>query len=236
MVTYKLLIPALVLICSCGAPTRMAHLPDKTGEPQGEVIQQSLFNSPESTISEEDIGRLLEGEILIGNSVRIAVFNYSQFSQGNYYQMWNDEEFLKTQQDYVSAITSEIKIAEKIDRIILMPSIMANDKSSITNLRETAIRLQADLLLVYAIKSDTYYKYKAFTADEVKAFATIETFLMDTRTGLIPFTTIATKEAFLKKSKSETTTEELQKRTEKEAVIKALTEIGNELTRFLGNG
>lgn len=236
METYKLLIPAFVLICSCGAPTRMADPSDYPQKSKGEIIQQSLFNSPESTISEEDIGRLLDGEIVIGDSVRIALFNYSQFSLGNYYHIWNDEDFLKTKQDFISILTSEIKVASNVDRIILMPSIMANDKSSMTNLRETAIRLQADLLLVYAIKSDIYYKYKTFSADEVKAFATVETFLMDTRTGVIPFTTIATKEAFLKKSQREATTEELQKKAEKDAVIKAISEIGNELARFLGDG
>ena len=110
---------------------------------------------------------------------------------------------------------------------------MADNQSSITNLRETAVRLQADLLMVYNIKSDIYYKYKTFKADEAKAFATVECFLMDTRTGVIPFTTVTTRESFQKKTSEEISTDELRKNTEKDAVIKALDAIGLEIYEYL---
>lgn len=197
-----------------------------------EVIEKSLFDSPESTISEENIKKLLDGKIIIGDSLRIALFNYSFYSRTNYYY-YNDEELLKTQQSYIDSLIGGIKLSKKVEKVFVMPSIMANQNSTIINLRETAVRLQADLLLVYSIKSDIYYKYKAFSADETKAFATVETFLMDTKTGVIPFTTIVTKESFMKKTGNELSVEELRKKAEKDAVIQSLTEIGQQVNVFL---
>lgn len=238
MKNFTVIIILTIILGSCATAPRMADT-DIRYQKEPEIIEQSLFSSKDKTISEDDIRRLLDGKIVIQDSLRVALFNYSFHSRGNsyfnYYYPWNDEEFLKTQQDYITTLTSGIEESEKVDKIILMPSIMANEKSSITNLRETAIRLQADFLLVYSIKSDIYYKYKAFSADETKAFATVETFLMDSRTGVIPFTTIVTKESFLKKSSNEMTTEELRKKAEKMAVVDALSEIGIQLSEFLNN-
>lgn len=198
------------------------------------IIDRSLFNAPDRTISEEDIQRLLNGKIVIPDSVRIAVFNFSDYSGSSYrYGYWNDEELLKTQQSYLDTLRTTIFGSAKVHKIILMPSLLANKESSITNLREVAVRLQVDFLLIYAVKSDIYYKYKLFNADEAKAFATCEAFLMDIRTSLIPFSTIITEEHLIKKSGKDLTIEEMRKRAEIEAVVKALSKTGAEVVNFL---
>jgi len=222
----------LLLLSSCSGMTKMADRTMPAYQSVEEPIKKSLFNSHDRTISEENIQKLLDGKIIIKDSLRIALFNYSNYSRGSYYYSWNNEEYLKTQQDYIDTLTFEISNARKVNKMILMPSIMANEKSSITNLRETAVRLQADFLMVYTIKSDTYSKYKAFGADQTKAFATVETFVMDTRTGIIPFTTIVTKDSFLKKSSKEINIEELRKNAEKQAITRALTQVGSKLKDF----
>lgn len=229
---------ALVVLTSC-TPTRQMSRSYDEHYVKSNNIEQSLFSSKDKTISEADIQRLLNGKITIGDSIRIAIFNYSKYSRSNsysnYYYYTNDEELLKTQQQYIETLSNKLAISKNTQKVILMPSIMANDKSSITNLRETAVRLQADLLLVYNIYSDIYYKYKTFSADVAKAFATVECFLMDTRTGVIPFTSVTTQESIKSKTNDDLTTEELRKKTEKEAVIKALDDIGNDLYKFLEN-
>ena len=227
------------LFASCTSTQKMPSSDQRISDTNPDLIEQSLFSSKDKTISEKDIQRLLDGEINVPDSVRIAIFNYSSHSKRNsnyrYYHYRSDEEFLKTQQAYVETLRNKLADSRKTQQIILMPSIMADKQSSITNLRETAVRLQSDLLLVYAIKSDIYYKYKTFKADESKAFATVECFLMDTRTGVIPFTAVITRESFLKKTSEEMSTDELRKNTEKEAVIKALEAIGQEIYKYLDN-
>ena len=226
----------MVLLASCAGVNNMPSSYPSQIISSPELIEKSLFSSNEKTISEKDIQRLLDGIIRIGDSVRVATFNYSNHSQRSTYTNYyygTDEEYLKTQQSYIETLRDKLTESKKIQKIILMPSIMADKQSSITNLRETAIRLQADLLLVYSVKSDIYYKYKTFKADEAKAFATVECFLMDTKTGVIPFTTITTRESFQRKTEETILTDELRKNTEKDAVTRALEVIGLEICKYL---
>lgn len=196
------------------------------------TIETSLFNAKEQTISEQHIAKILDTTIKIKDSLRIAVFNYSNNSN-RYQYYWSDETYLKNQQDYVEALTGHIDGSKNVKQVLLMPSIMANANSSIINLRETAVRLQADFLLVYSIKSDIYLRYKTFSPNETKAFATIEVFLMDTKTGIIPFTTIITRETTRQKSSKEFSDGELREKTKSEAVLMAMDEIGNQIFNFL---
>src|ERR1700754_1753049 len=100
-------------------------------------------------------------------------------------------------------------------------------------MRETAVRLQADLLLVFAVTSDLYYKYRVFSKDEAKAYATTECMLMDIRTALVPFSTIVTRDYYSKKKDSDANLEELRKRTERMAIYQTLNVTGERLVMYL---
>jgi hypothetical protein len=207
--------------------------------PQNNIIDKSLFNSPDRTISEVDIQKLLNGKLCIPDTIRIALFNYSAYSKGNiyrnrYYPFLNSEEFLKVQQDFIDTLIMSIRKSKKVHKVIIMPSIMANENSSITNLRELAVRLQADYLMVYAVKSSTYYRYNAFRADETKAFATCEMFLMDSKTGIIPYTTIMTKDKLGKQTPQDVLIP-FEKRVESESIMLVLKAIGIEVSNFFDN-
>ena len=66
---------------------------------QENIITESLFNPKESTISEEDIQRLLDGKIKVPDSVRVAVLNLNAtFNHYNRYYIYNSEEEMKLQQ------------------------------------------------------------------------------------------------------------------------------------------
>ena len=156
-------------------------------------------------------------------------------SSGSYSKVYNtaNESELKTQQAFQDTLYQKLILSTKVSKVLVMPTMLTSGNTSIINLRETAVRLQAKMLLVYNIKSDIYHRYKMFGGDEAKAFATVECFLMDTRTGLIPFTCIVTKESYKKKGAEDMSVDELRKNTEKEAVIKALSEIGDDVYEFL---
>lgn len=201
---------------------------------QSERIKESLFDSDERTISEEDIRRLLDGNVELPDTARVAIFNFGTSSLNKYYSSYRyNEEYLKSKQSYIEALTSTISESNRVEKVILMPSIMTNQDPTLTSLRESAVRLQADILIIFSIKSDIYYKYKAFKNDQAKAFATIETVLLDIRTGVVPYSNIITKEHLIQKKATDLDINETQKRAENEAVLKALTESGKELVDFL---
>lgn len=236
MKTQKLLtltVTALILAgCSTTRPVNYGLEPQQTDKQ--EVITQSLFDSKDRTISEQDIQRLLKGKIIIPDTIRVAVYKYASTSMNRYYSYyWNDEEYLKTQQSYIDTLVEQLKTSDKVKKVIMVPSIMISKYPNITQLRESAVRLQADLLLVFSINSDIYYKYKAFKKNEAKAFATCETILMDTRTGVIPYSSVVTKENLVKKEQEDWTNEETRKRAENGAVILTLIDTGKSVAEFL---
>ncbi|TAE49119.1 MAG: hypothetical protein EAZ89_14515 [Bacteroidetes bacterium] len=240
MKTPLLLIPlvGLCLVMACTAHST-SSLTQSSAYSQngGEPIQKSLFNDPDRSISEEDIQRLLSGDIQLPENARLAIYNVSAQSRsrsyGGTYYAWNDEEYLKTQQGYVDSLTSSLARSERIRKITLMPTLMSGEGASITQLREATVRLQSDLLLIYSVKSDIYYRYKVFSADEAKAFATCEALLLDIRTGLVPYSTIFTREQLARKKTSGSTIEEVRKEAERQAVTMALQALGEGVREFL---
>ncbi|MEM7371337.1 MAG: hypothetical protein AAF587_22165 [Bacteroidota bacterium] len=225
----------LLLICvTLSACTTTRPIPGDLPAPEQERITQSLFDSKDRSLSEENIQRLLDGTIILPDTVRISVFKYGTPAANQYYnQYWYNEEYLKVQQKYLDTLIAQIQKAEKVKRVVLMPSLMVSRSPTITELRESAVRLQTDLLLVFSLHSDIYYKYKAFTKDDAKAFATCETILMDIRTGVIPHSSVVTKENFTNKRSTDLSVDETRKRAETGAVIQTLLESGKGVADFL---
>jgi len=110
---------------------------------------------------------------------------------------------------------------------------LISNNLSFTNIREAAIRTQSDIVVVYSISSDIYSKYKMFSKTDIKAFATTQLIIMDVKTGLIPFTTIVTKDVQSKKQENELNDSEAVNRTKNEAVLSTINEIGEQMNDFL---
>jgi hypothetical protein len=220
---------------SCGGESKISST-DKLdyGYQEPDPIKQSLFDSKDRTISEENIQKLLAGKLELPDTVRIALYQYTKVPRNRYYYGYaTDEDFLKSQQSFVDTLITMISKSKRVRKIVLIPNLMISSTPNITNMRETAVRLQADLLLVFAITSDLYYKYRMFSKDEAKAFATTECMLMDIRTAMVPFSTIVTKDYFSKKINNDENTEELRKRTERNAIMQTLSETGNRLVSYM---
>ncbi len=198
-----------------------------------EPITESLFTDKDRTLSEENIQKLLDGKLVLPDTLRIALFRYGM--NNRYYSKfmsYADESTVKSQQSFIDTLVAGLKDNKRVKNVHPIPSLMLSSSPTITQLRETSVRLLSDLLIVYSSTSDIYYKYKVFKKDEAKAFATTEVLIMDIRTGLIPFSTTITKD-FLTKTLPDETIEEARKRAEKEAVILTLVETGSRIDAFL---
>ncbi len=200
------------------------------------ILTKSLFENDNRTISEENIQKILNSKIILPDTAKIAVFKYASTSTNRYYSSWwSNEEYLKMQQSYSDTLMAQLKTIPCVQKMILIPSLMISNNPDIFQLREAAVRLQADLLLVFSVNSDIYYKYKMFGKNQAKAFATCEALLLDTRTGIIPHSNVITKEFLLKKGDEDWNEEELMKRAEHGAVIISLIETGKSAGLFLQN-
>lgn len=236
MKTYVLLIAGclLIFLSSCATYQKAPLTSDDYNPVRQEVIKESLFQDKDRTISEEDIRRLLDGKIDLPDTIRIAVFKYASTSNRSYYNYyWSNEEYLKLQEKFLESLMGELESSDRVQKVVLVPSVMISSKPNITQLREAAVRLQADMLFVYTISSNIYYKNKAFQKNEAKAFATCETLLMDTRTGVIPHSTVVSRDMLVVKEQEDWDNAELRKRAENGAIQKSLEEAGKQTRLFL---
>ncbi len=239
MSKYFVLFFASVMLWSCGRTYSKMNSPIMERSYQAnyepELITQSLFSDKESTISEADIQRLLNGKIQLPDTVRIAVLNMnSTYSNYNRYA-WNNEEEMQTKRNQFELLKTKLEMTGRTKKVFLLPKLMTKSNPTLTQLRESAVRMQADLLLIFHIKSDLYYKYKMFKKNEVKAFATCESLLMDIRTGVIPFSDVLTHDVLKKKDDEDFNNDELRKRAIQEASKLTLESLGNDLIDFFKN-
>lgn len=194
-------------------------------------ITQSLFGDKSSTISETDIQKILDNNYTMPKKLRVAIVKLEGQNQKRYY--WSDEQYLKSQQAYLDLFSEKLKQSPRVAQVSIVPEILLPSRPSFTSLRESAVRMQADVIIVYSIASDLYSRYKAFTKTDIKAFATTQLAVVDVRTGLIPFSTIVTKDYQSKRQEGELSDSEASSRVKNEAVLMTINTIGQELLGFL---
>ncbi|AXG71300.1 hypothetical protein KORDIASMS9_03557 [Kordia sp. SMS9] len=208
-----------------GYPSQASYQPDTS-------ITKSLFNDRASTISEANIQKILDGNYTLPNNLRISLVKLeSSQSQRFYYR--NDEYYLKSQQEYLDAFTAKFKASDRVVKVSQIPDILISQNPTFTNIREAAVRTQSDIVVIYAINSDLYARYKLFSKSDIKAFATTQLIILDVRTGLIPFSTIVTKEFQSKRQQNELNEAEAANRIKNEAIKLTIQEIGTQLNNFM---
>jgi hypothetical protein len=226
---------SLLSLLGCATP-RMAYSPDYQERPR---LESSLFRSDQGILSEDAVKQIMASKVVLPAKSKVALIKFegngngSSVSKyyGSYY--WRSEDYLKLQQHYIDTVSSILLASNRIVEVTPLPSLLLPKDATVPVLREAAVRLQADLLLIFRLTSDTYHEYVMFGKDKVKAFSTCEFVLFDVRTGIIPFTTIITKDVFVREQSEDMNTDELMRRAEKSASIDALSTSSNELLHFI---
>jgi len=231
---YLIFTGLLLLLVSC-SPPRMAYLPDYQEKPK---LESSLFSSDQGVLSEAAVKDILNSKVVLAENAKIALIKYEgndhQVGSSKYYGYfyWRSEEYLKLQQQFIDTAASRLLESPNIAEVTPLPSLLLPKDASIPVLREAAVRMQADLLLIFRLTSDIYYDYVVFGKDKAKAFSTCELVLFDVRTGIIPFTSIITEETLAREKKEDANTNEFMKRAEKKASLASLSASADELLKF----
>ncbi len=229
------IITGSLFITSCGGVRQFGEIPNPNNPGSDSLITQSLFNDKAATISEENIQRILGGITQkLPQQLKVAIMRLENPQQRRQYWYYrNDEDYLKTQQSYLDLFAQKLKQSSRVVKMAVIPDLLISKTPSFTNIREAAVRLEADAVVVYSITSDLYAKYKFFSKPDIKAFATTQLMILDVRTGLIPFTTIVTMDRLSQKNKGELSNDEAATRIQNEAVLLTINEIGQQINDFL---
>jgi hypothetical protein len=198
-------------------------------------IATSLFSSDQAVLSDEAVARILSSKLELPAKAKLALMKFPDANGSRYYgsYYWRDETYLKLQQTQVDILSAALLASDHIVEVTPLPSLMTPKQLTIPILREAAVRMQADLLLVYRINSDTYSQYRMFTKDKVKSYSTCELVLLDVRTGLVPFTRVVSCERMESKQTTDFDLTETMRRAEQEAAGEALKTAADNLVAFI---
>lgn len=221
------------LASSCSAP-HTAYAVDtsvKKATAYSDEIKESLFDVKEANISEENIQKVLDGKLVFPSSLRVAIIGIESPRIRREY--WDDEDYLVSRQQYQETITNSLRNNVRVESVSIMPSILLPSSPSLTAIREVAVRMRADLVMVYYTTGGIYGKSKLFSTTEYKAFATTQALLVDTRTGLVPYTDIVSSDAQMKKGDEDFNSSDAEKRVQVKAVLNSLEEVSAKIDFYL---
>lgn len=222
---------ALAIIALVGgcASSSTQHRPEsyysnKTVEDGG----ADLFGSGEG-LTDSDIERILNYKLTLPNSSRVAILKLSKDSYWRYYS----SDFTHLTNSISENLAQKLMASDKIFDASFLPSMLVPEQRTIPYLREAAARYQADLLLVYRSSCSSYQKYRLVSANETKAYCSVEAALLDVRKGIVPFTSVSTNDVKVIQSGADTNFSETKKKAELEALSASLGEIAENLVSFL---
>jgi hypothetical protein len=199
-----------------------------------EPITTSLFPSDQAILSDDAVAKILSSRLELPARSKVALMRFPDGEgsrYGRYY--WRVEEYLKLQQSQIDTLTQALLASDQMVEVTPLPALMTPSRVSLPVLREAAVRMQADLLLVFRVGSDTYSQYRAFAKDKVKAYSTCELVLLDVRTGLVPFTRVISRERLELKQSADLDLSETMRRAEEASAADALKAAAENLVSFV---
>ncbi len=223
---FGLVISALA---GCTAPLTTMSRPDAYYD--SAITAQagaSLFSGDAATLSDDAINTILSYKYTPPKLSRVALMPFGREIWSN----WSEELSLASEQVQTNVI-DKLMSAPSVYDASYLPSILIPERRTVPHLREAAARYQADLLLVYRSYCQTFERYRIFAADRSRAYCGVEAVLLDTRTGLVPFTSVASEFYDVTENKADTNFRETRLRAQLEATAQALGKVSSEVVDFL---
>lgn len=219
----------------CATAGELYHSPEYV---RRERLSACLMKAENPLLAEEAIQKLLSSRVQFPEKAKLAV--HALPHQGTQLdRLWHAEEsetrgigFLQARKAMLTAIEEPVRATGRFVEVSHTPSMLVPRELSLTRLREAAALLQAEALLVYATRSELVTKYHPFTKDEVHALASVELFVMDVRTGAIPYAETFEAEHLERQSVSDLKISDTQRRAEREGTLKAVRQAGKALGEF----
>jgi hypothetical protein len=220
---------ALVGLAGCEAPNRVqafaGFAPDAADK---NALRESLFPGDQAVMSNDALRQVLDSRIVMPKQARVAVVRVGKQRWG----CWS-EDLVRLDESNVQRFLDTLRACPRIASAAVVPSILTPPRITVPLLREAAARTQSDAVLLYQATSYSYGRTRAFAPDETRAYCVVEAFLLDTRTGVIPFTSVKTETYCATKSRADMDFAETIQKCEMAAADKALQRIADEFVKFM---
>ena len=222
--TRALILP-LLLAGACSTVATQAPPPLATA---AESDGMGLFPSDAQVLADEDIARILGTRWEVPEHVRIALLplrRESVFASASSYRAAGPQTALRA--------VEELRQLPFVYDVSYLPEFLLPANKTVALVREAAARYQADWVLLYSTTVSAHPDVHLFRRDEVHGQCLVECALLDTRSGLIPFTARSTEEINVKQESHREELPALILRAEQEAVDAAMLTNARSLIAFL---
>jgi hypothetical protein len=227
-VAFILIFAALAL---SGCAKKMAVAPPSFNPmvaDDSERLQQSLFKGDQAVLSNEEIERILNGRIVVKDRHRLAVLGLGPKSYWSPIVADQDSQNMEH-------FLQELRSSSQFKEVRFVPSLLIPERRTVPYLREAAARFQADLLLVYTTRIQTFRQNRLLGSDEVRARCLAESVLLDVRTGVVAHTAVASEMIDVKKSQSDLNFSETIAKAEADATGKALLSLAKSVNSYFSS-
>jgi hypothetical protein len=229
MMRLWLFFAVVYVLGGCASPVSTMSRPDAYYESvSSSQTAGSLFSGDAATLSDEAIQRILEFQYEPPALSRVALMPFGR-------EIWStwSEELALASEDMQKEVLDRLRASPRVYDASYLPSILVPENRTVPHLREAAARYQADLLLVYRSYCQSFERYRLFAADKSRAYCGVEAVLLDTRTGLVPFTTVATRSFDVVENRNDTNFRETRLRAQLDATAAAMGDVSAEIVQFL---
>ncbi len=241
---------SLVLVATAGLLACTPSTPSTAATPERpwrDVSVRALASAtewtPETTALSADIGldssqaddstilALLHYRLTLPAGITVAVLHLP----GTLARRWPGTRGDATEmgQGLADSAVRWISQSPRVHRTVILPSMLVGEHPTVAGLREVAARLQADVLLIYRPSCRLYERDPFVGPTQYRGVCTLEAVVLDSRSGVIPFASLATREQVTQHHKGEFAADETVQRVQVEATSLSFGEVASRLATFL---
>jgi len=189
-------------------------------------LQESLFKGDQEILSNQDIERILSARITLSDRHRLAVLGLNPRA------IWS-AELADLEAEHSERFLQALRSVTQLTQVRVMPTLLVPEKRTVPYLREAAARFQADLLLVYSTRIQTFRRDRFIGTDEVRARCLAESVLLDVRSGIVAHTARTAEGIAARKSPGDLNFSETIAKAEGDATGKALLKLADTVVAYL---
>lgn len=188
------------------------------------ALSQGLLNSKDG-LSEQQIQKLLTSRVIFPQNINVAILKIQNSYSGL--------DFLYIDENLEKSFFQNLKSSKRVRAVTVVPEILLAKPIDALSLRQTAALLQADVLIVIRAMAASESEFRWFEADKVKAKVSSEVFVMDIRTGAVPYAGLISTEINGEKTADDKSVYGAEKRIKAEGDSKLMKSIADEFVKFL---
>jgi len=191
---------------------------------------ESLFPSDIAVLSDSAIRRILSYRLTLPSKSRVAVLQLGD--QQRRWRWWS-EEGLRLSEELADTVVQSLLVSPRVARTTILPELLVPRERAVPYLREAAARFQADLLLVFRPQCNVFERARFIGATQFRSTCTVEAVLLDTRSGIVPFSGVASADQVAEKQKTDFGERDTMVKAEVRATRAALAEVTRRIVAFL---